>query len=42
MWGTLLNAITVLIGSALGLVIGGRRDRHRWSWDQPSNRRLSA
>ncbi|MCZ2095361.1 MAG: DUF554 domain-containing protein [Anaerolineae bacterium] len=24
MWGTLLNAITVLIGSALGLVIGGR------------------
>jgi len=24
MWGTLLNAITVLLGSALGLVIGGR------------------
>lgn len=24
MWGTLLNAITVLIGSTLGLVIGGR------------------
>ena len=24
MWGTILNAITVLLGSALGLVIGGR------------------
>lgn len=24
MWGTLLNAVTVLVGSALGLMIGGR------------------
>ena len=24
MWGTLLNAVTVLVGSTLGLMIGGR------------------
>ena len=24
MWGTILNAITVLFGSALGLMLGGR------------------